>query len=684
MKTALADFRERHNLTIGREGRDMVKRMIMALSVSLSLSAATLAKELHTPTTDELIEFQTPSSAEISPDGRFVAYTTRETHWAENSYGMQLWLAEVRTGQIVKLTNSKGVNREPEWSPDGRWLAFISSRDGAPQVYVISPAGGEARPVTSLGNGVSAFRWAPDSARIAFSTPDSETQPLIDRREKYSDFESVRHDYTMTHLWVGDINGGAPRRLTSGKQFTVGSFSWSPDGRRIAFDAQSRPGLTFDPSADIYVYDLTAGGVKRIVDLEGPDTDPEWSPDGKQIVFTTTMGRPNWFYVDRNLATVPADGGTVTSLTSDFDESASAVAWTQTGIYFTAPKKSGVHLFHLDPRTRVIRQISTRENAVYSSLSFTADFKTVSFLETDASHCPEVYVSQLKPFAGKALTDFRAQLKSWNIASREMIAWTSSDGYPIEGALIKPAHFDPSKKYPLLIIVHGGPVALAAHATLEMNSYYPKEIWAAKGALILEPNYRGSPGYGEKIRGLLMRNLGPAPFADIVSGLDYLISTGMVDKDRVGIMGWSFGGFISAFTTTNSDRFKAASVGAGVTDWRTYDSGSDMRWLARGYLGATPVDDPEIYRRNSPINFVGQAKTPTLIDHGDLDPRVPIDNAYQLFQGLTDRGVPVRFYVYKNMAHGPGRPKTLRAVMDHNLDWFNHYIWGEPFVDDSD
>lgn len=469
-----------------------MKRMIMALLVSLSLSAAARAKELHTPTTDELIEFQAPSSAEISPDGRLVEYSVRETHWAENAYGMQLWLAEVRTGRIVKLTNSKGVNREPEWSPDGHWLAFISSRDGTPQVYFISPTGGEARPVTSLGNGVSAFRWAPDSTRIAFSMPDSETQALIDRREKYSDFESVRHDYTMTHLWVGDVNGGAPKRLTSGTQFTVGSFSWSPDGYRIAFDAQSRPGLTFDPSADIYVYDLAAGSVKKIVDLEGPDTDPIWSPDGKQIVFTTTMGRPNWFYVDRNLATVPADGGAVTSLTPDFDESASDVAWTQSGIYFTAPKKSGVHLFHLDPRTRVVRQISTRENAVYSSLSFTADFKTVAFLETDASRCPEVYVSQLKPFAGKALTDFHVQLKDWNIASRGMMAWTSPDGYPMEGALMKPANFDPSKKYPLLIIVHGGPVAVAAHATLEMNSYYPKEIWAAKGALILEPNYRGA------------------------------------------------------------------------------------------------------------------------------------------------------------------------------------------------
>jgi dipeptidyl aminopeptidase/acylaminoacyl peptidase len=654
-----------------------MNRVLTTLSVAMVVSCAASAKDLHTPTTQELIAFQVPSSAEISPDGHFVAYTVKETHWAENSYGMQLWLTNTRGGQTLKLTNSKGTNRSQQWSPNGRWLGFISSRDGTPQVYVISPAGGKARQITSASTGISAFKWAPDSVRIAFSSPDSDSQEIIQRREKYSDLEAVQHDYTMTHLWVGDIDGGDIKRLTSGQQFTVGSFSWSPDGRKLAFDAQSRPGLTFDPTADIYVYDLATGTAKKIVDLDGPDTDPVWSPDGQQIAFTTTMGRPNWFYLDRNLATVPADGGAVQNLTPDFDETASALAWTRAGIYFTAPKQSGIHLFRLDPQSRAIRQISTREHAVYSALSFTADFKTVAFVETDESHCPEVYVSQLKPFAAKALTDFKTQLKDWNVASREMISWTSTDGSQIEGALMKPSNYETGKKYPLLVIVHGGPLALASHATLELNSYYPKEIWAAKGALILEPNYRGSPGYGEHIRSLLMRNLGPGPFADIVSGVDHLISEGMIDKDRLGIMGWSFGGFLAAFTSTNSARFKAASVGAGVTDWRTYDSGSDMRWLARGYLAATPFEDPEVYRRNSPISFVRQAKTPTLIDHGDVDPRVPIDNAYQLFQGLTDQHVPVRFYIHKNMAHGPGRPKTLRAVMDHNLDWFNYYIWGD-------
>ena len=660
----------------------MVKRMTI-LSMVLAFSAASSAQEHRAPTVDELIAFRSPDSATLSPDGRFVAYTVRDTLWAENTYGVQLWLANTRTGEIVKLTNSIGVNRDPAWSPDGRWLAFISSRDGVSQIFVISPSGGEARPLTNVTTGVSAFRWAPDSARIAFSMPDAETQATRERREKYSDFEMIRHDYTMTHLWALDVHGAAPKRLTGGSQFTVGSFSWSPDGETLAFDAQVRPGLSFDASADIYVYSFAKNSVKKIVDLPGPDIAPQWSPDSKRIVFSTTMGKPNWFYVDRSLATVSVDGGAVASVTADFGESAFPIAWTQDGIYFTAAQKSGVHLFRVGPRTHTVEQISMHANAVYSSVSFTSDFKAVAFVEADATQCPEVYVATLKRFAAKKLTDFRAQLKEWKIATRELVTWFSADGTPIEGALMKPADFDPTKKYPLLVVVHGGPGGVTSPAIVEFGSYYPKEIWAAKGALILEPNYRGSPGYGEKTRSLLMRNLGPGPSSDIISGVDYLISTGIVDKDRVGIMGWSFGGYLSAFIGTHSDRFKAISVGAGVTDWRAYDVGSDMRWLARGYLGATPWADPEIYSRNSPINFVRQAKTPTLIQHGEVDPRVPIGNAYELFQGLVDQGVPVRFYVYKNVAHSIGQPKTRRAVMEHNLHWFNHYIWGEPDVDDS-
>jgi dipeptidyl aminopeptidase/acylaminoacyl peptidase len=209
------------------------------------------------------------------------------------------------------------------------------------------------------------------------------------------------------------------------------------------------------------------------------------------------------------------------------------------------------------------------------------------------------------------------------------------------------------------------------------DRYYPIERFVAKGALVLRPNYRGSAGYGEKFRALNVRNLGVGDYADVISGVDSLIAKGWVDKDRVGSMGWSQGGYISAFITASSDRFKAVSVGAGISDWMTYYANTDITPFTPQYLHATPWDDPEIYKKTSPITYIAKARTPTLIQHGENDRRVPIPNAYELRQALEDRGVPVKMVVYKGFGHGITKPKQQRAVMEENEKWFAQYIWGE-------
>jgi dipeptidyl aminopeptidase/acylaminoacyl peptidase len=652
---------------------------LVAFLFILPLSAA----EKHAPTIDELINLERPRTPRISPDGRFVAYSVRHANWTDNSYDFQIWLANTESGEVIQLTNSKRTNTSPAWSPDGRWLAFISDRDGRRQIYVISPAGGEARQVTRVETGVSQFRWSPDGARIALTMGDPETKEMKDRREKYSDFENYQHDYTMTHLWVVEVNSGETRRLTEGRQFTVGSFSWSPDGKQLAFDGQLYPGLSYSETNDIYIYNFDAHSVKKIVDQPGPNTNPEWSPDGKQIIFNTTKEGSNFAYADLNLAIVSAEGGPISYATKNFDEHATFAAWTAEGIYFTAAQKTASHLFRIDPKKLTIERVSPEENAAYSSFSFTSDFKSVAFVEADATHYPEVYVSGVRPFVSKKLTDFGGQIKDLKVATREVISWRSSDGKVIEGALMKPADFDPARKYPLLIVLHGGPNDVSQAIPGFDIAYYPKEMWAAKGALILEPNYRGSIGYGEKVRSLNVRNMGPGLYEDVISGVDYLISKGWVDKDRVGSMGWSFGGYITAYIATNSSRFRALSVGAGITDWTTYDVGTDMHWLARRYFESSPWDDPEVYRKGSPISSIKHAKTPTMIEQGEFDPRVPIANSYELYQGLRDQGVPVRFYIYKGFGHTIDRPRSSRAVMEHNLNWFNHYLWGEPDAEGS-
>jgi dipeptidyl aminopeptidase/acylaminoacyl peptidase len=292
------------------------------------------------------------------------------------------------------------------------------------------------------------------------------------------------------------------------------------------------------------------------------------------------------------------------------------------------------------------------------------------------NHFAEVITASTSDFVPKIMTEVGAQYKDFKLATREVVSWKSGDGSTIEGILIKPADYDASRKYPLMVVIHGGPTGVDT-PLLSADRYYPVEKFAAKGALILKPNYRGSAGYGAKFRALNVRNLGVGDYADVISGVDSLIAKGLVDKDKVASMGWSEGGYISAFITCYSDRFKAVSVGAGISDWVTYYVNTDIHPFTRQYLKATPWDDPEIYKKTSPITYVNRAKTPTLIQQGDQDKRVPPPNSYELYQALKDRGVPVKLIFYKGFGHPINKPKQQRAVIEHNYEFFSKYIWGE-------
>jgi len=279
----------------------------------------------------------------------------------------------------------------------------------------------------------------------------------------------------------------------------------------------------------------------------------------------------------------------------------------------------------------------------------------------------------------KKLTDMNAQTAGWTTSALEVVSWKSQDGTTIEGVLHKPLDFDPTRKYPLLVVIHGGPTGVS-RAVPFTSTIYPIDVWVPRGVLVLEPNYRGSAGYGEKFRSLNVRNLGVGDAWDVVSGVDSLIAKGIVDPAKVGTMGWSQGGYISAFLTTHdAARFKAVSVGAGISDWMTYYVNTDITQFTRHYLQATPWDDPAIYAKTSPITYIKNAKAPTLVQHGATDQRVPPPNAFELYRGLQDVGVPSKLIVYKGfegVGHGPSKPKSSRAVMQHNLEWFDKYIWG--------
>jgi len=653
----------------------------IAVVLALLLAVSVVAAAQTAPTVDQLINLKRAGSPAISPDGKLVAYTVREPNWETNAYETEIWLVDVATAKARQLTNAKGSSSSPAWSPDGSRLAFLSDRSDKQQIWLISPVFGEAEQLTTEEDGVGgSFAWSPDGKQIAFSKADPKSDAAKDRDKKYGEFEIVDEDQRLTHLWVISLESKKSRRLTQGA-FTVGSFDWSPDGKEIAFDHAINTDPSNSGTTDISIVSVADGKIRPLVKQDGPDNRPVWSPDGTKIAFSSALREPFNYFMNSHLAVIPAAGGAITDLTKGFDENPGLLAWRKEGLYFSAAQRVWSYAFRLDPATLAITKIAPGTEWIMSGLSIAADGATIAFQASGPKQFPEIFASSIPAIATtvpKKLTDFGAQIASWPAHTREVITWKSTDGTPIEGVLHKPASFKAGTRYPLLVVIHGGPTGTSRPVPYGSTSTYPIDIWLNKGAVVLEPNYRGSAGYGEKFRALNVRNLGIGDAWDVVSGIDYLVAQGIADTNRVGTMGWSQGGYISAFLTTHdSARFKAVSVGAGISDWMTYYVNTDIHPFTRQYLKATPWDDPKIYADTSPITYIKKAKAPTLIQHGELDRRVPIPNAYELYQGLQDQGVPAKLIVYKGFGHGLTKPKANRASMEHNLEWFGKYIWGE-------
>jgi dipeptidyl aminopeptidase/acylaminoacyl peptidase len=715
------------------------------LAAILAASALTLphlatAQAKHTPTLQESLSLKSVGGPKISPDGKYVAYQVQETNWKDNEFVHQIWLVNVATGKAFQLTRGKKSAGGAEWSPDGRWLAFVTEREtnaieppiptppgkaeqkteekkqeqaekkdekkeepGKPagtQIWLISPDGGEAWQLTKSETDVSEFHWSKDSKSIAFTAGAPESKASKDRKEKYSDYEVFEKDYRQNQLWSVDVSTAEKnslpvdaKRLITDPSMNVTDFSWSPDSTRIAFSATQNPMLAYRGNQDIYLLDLAKNNsVTKIVALPGPDFSPKFSLDGKSIAFNTALAQPYYYYANGHVAvvdvatvlakaaTTPAD---VRDLTAKFDEDPYLIEWGPDGIYFGAQQKTAAHIFRVNPQSGEIQRISSPDSLLLEDASFTPDCKTIALVTEDPTHLGEVFVTSVAPFAPRKLTDMTAQVQDWNLGKPEVVSWKSQDGAEIQGILYKPADYDPSKKYPLFVEIHGGPTGTSVPTLSAAEYAYPIQQFLAKGALVLQPNYRGSAGYGAKFRALNVRNLGVGDMWDVMSGVDYLIGKGIVDPTKMGSMGWSEGGYISSFLTTHTDRFKAISEGAGISDWTTYYVNTDITPFTRQYLHATPWDDPEIYAKTSPITTIKQSKTPTLIQQGSNDKRVPVPDSYELYRGLQDQGVESRMILYSGFGHGVNKPKSMQALLQSNLDWFNHYIWNEPIPKES-
>ncbi|WP_157472422.1 S9 family peptidase [Neolewinella persica] len=659
------------------------------------------AQEKRLPTFEESLSLSTVRTPLISPDGKHVIYSVSRTDWKDNRYDSEIWLA--KDGELpFQLTNTdKGSSSGYLWSPDGKWILFSANREEDAQLYAIRVAGGEAVKITQVEGNIGQFDWSPNGQQIAFTMTEKSTKADKEREERFGAYQVDDGEYKLASLHLIDFKPNHPKpkdlpcyektdslkkvnciqpieplELVKSTEYTVSNFAWSPDGTRIAFNKQKDPLINSWFTSDIAIVEIASKEVKDIVTNPSADFVINWSPDGEEILYSSAVDNfDSVYYTNDRIFKMPADGGEATELAASFDEDKSVVDWNPTGIYFIAWQKTARQVFKIDPGTNEVIKVLAAPERI-GSVSFSKDGTQMVFDAASGTTVPNIFKATVGSSVPTRITDQQAQIEDWKVSSSEMIAWKSKDGATIEGVLHKPADYDPAKKYPLMVIIHGGPTGIST--TKPLASYvYPMLHWLDKGALILEPNYRGSAGYGAEFRKLNVRNLGVGDAWDVLSGVDYLEEKGIIDTARMGCMGWSQGGYISAFLTTTSKRFKAFSVGAGISNWMTYYVNTDIHPFTRQYLQATPWEDKAVYEKTSPMTYINQASTPTLIQHGEFDRRVPIANAYELAQGLRDQGVMAKLIVYNGFGHGITKPKERLAAVWHNWQWFNHYIWGE-------
>ena len=630
------------------------------------LLLVTTAAKSQSVTFEQWLNLRQAGNAIISPDGASIAYTITSTNWKDNTYDAEIWLSRKGATPFQLTHTPKGSSNSPQWSPDNKWIAFLSDRGNKTQLYLIPTDGGEAFPLTKEEDAITSFAWNPDGKQIAFTKNDSDSKAVKATKDRFGAFSEEGKEYKLTHCWLLPVTTDSfahPTRLTEGN-YTVTDLRWSPDGSQIAIEHQPDPLIPSSIHAAITILDkATKKPVLTIADPAG-DHLLAWSPDGKSLLYSSGVtDTVSQYYKNNRVFITPTATLSPKEIAATFDENKNVVDWNPQGIFFTAGQRTTAALFRLDPASGDIHPVSTGIEVV-GNTTFSKDGQSMAISGRSFSGLTEIYTAANNNTSTPAnkLTHLSDQLKGWPLPINEVIQWKSKDGASIEGILLKPANYDEKKKYPLLVVIHGGPTGVDRPEPVP-TYVYPIMQWCEKGALVLRVNYRGSAAYGEKFRTLNVRNLGVGDMWDVLSGVEYLSKKGLIDTTRMGCMGWSQGGYISAFLTTHTPIFKAISVGAGISDWQTYYVSTDITPFTRQYLKATPWEDKAIYEKTSPITTINQAHTPTQIQHGELDRRVPISDAYELYRGLQDRNIPSRLFVYKGFGHGITKPKERLAAI---------------------
>jgi dipeptidyl aminopeptidase/acylaminoacyl peptidase len=682
-----------------------VASVLFAWSLSLPLSAqqhdakpasVTVSAPPRAITIDDYFQIRDVSQPELSPDGQWVAYMVRTKMLKEDKNEQRLWMVSTQGGDPLPMTAEGVSSSHPRWSPDGKYLAFLSSRnDGKSQVWLLNRLGGEAVRLTETVQGVNDFEWSPDSTSLVLilqdvkpedaeavkdkdkekPLPKPKTPPpfVIDRLQFKQDTVGYL-DRRRTHLYVFDVAAKSLTQVTSG-DYDDNEPAWSPDGKSLAFTSnRSTPDADRNFNTDIWVVAANntdkGAHLTQITTNLGADRSPAWSPDGKWIAFVSQTDVKAIDYATHHLAIAPSTGGAEKVLTLAFDRSVRRPRFSSDGrsIYFLAEDDGAQNLCRIAVTGGEInRPIGGR----LSVGSYSVDKDGSVAAQIGMSERPE----EIYFLSGNDLTRLTktndALISQLKLSQAEYVHFKSKDGTQVAGYLYKPLDYAPGKKVPTLLNPHGGPVG---QYTASFDHLV--QLYAANGYAVLRPNPRGSSGYGQKFCEAIFADWGNKDYQDDMAMVDYALAQGIADPDKLGVGGWSYGGISTNFIITQTTRFKGAITGASEVLYAANYGHDHYQKLWELELGL-PWENRALYERLSPFNKVTSITTPTLIMGGEIDWNVPIINSEQLYQALKRLGRTTELVVYPGEYHGFTTPSHIKDRLERFLAWYAHYVKGE-------
>jgi len=624
---------------------------------------------------------------QVSPDGNDVIYTRADADWKVGRRVLHVWRSRLDGGRPAQLTSSTDGENGPRWSPDGRTIAFTSKRgdNEFAQVYLLPADGGEPRQLTTHGSAVSDLTWTPDGAAIYFTAAEPKTADERARERARDDVYAYDENFKHTHIWKVTVASKAETRVNDGV-FSVTGYDLTEDGRKMTYLRAPTPLLGDGDRSEVWTANGDGSGAVQVTNNAVQENAPAISPDNANVLFISGSNAKFETYYNGRLFVAPSSGGTARVVIGEREPFAvDRAAWSKDGksIYFLA--NLGVHeeLFVVPAAGGTPRQITSGKHSLSGwSVSRFAGADVFAFIEANSRSGGEVWTMAPADKAPVQVTHVFDYLgRDIMLGAQEAIQWKGADGATIEGVVTYPVDYKAGQKYPLAVMTHGGPQASDKFGIGSMA--YEIQVLAGLGYVSLQPNYRGSTGYGDAFLRDMVGHYFQNAHLDVMAGVDELIRRGVADPDHMVKMGWSAGGHMTNKIITITDRFKAASTGAGVAQWMSMYAQSDIRSYRTPWFGGTPwqKDAPiDAYWNNSPLKDVANVKTPTLFFVGEKDPRVPMPQSIEMYRALKSNGVPTHLYVAPREPHSWGELRHQLSKLNAEIGWFEKYATQRPFT----